>query len=141
MITSLARGWIGTPYRHQMSVKGFGCDCVGLVRGVWRELYGFEVGVVADYSPDWAEVGGEERLIEGLGRFLLPVDVGEAGPGDVLVFRMKPGAVAKHAAVLTEGCVADPGAKIVHAYWGHAVVESWLGPFWRRHTVAGYRYP
>ena len=28
--------WIGTPYRHQASLKGVGCDCLGLVRGVWR---------------------------------------------------------------------------------------------------------
>jgi NlpC/P60 family putative phage cell wall peptidase len=31
-----ARAWIGTPDRHQASLKGMGCDCLGLVRGVWR---------------------------------------------------------------------------------------------------------
>ena len=82
-----------------------------------------------------------ERLIDGLGRFLAPVAVGEARPGDVLVFRMKAGALAKHAAILSEGCVGETRAKIVHAYWGHAVVESWLGPFWRRHVVRAFRFP
>ena len=37
-----ARAWIGTPYLHQASVKGAGCDCLGLLRGVWRELRGEE---------------------------------------------------------------------------------------------------
>ena len=35
-IVAAARSWIGTPYRHQASLKGVGCDCLGLVRGVGR---------------------------------------------------------------------------------------------------------
>lgn len=35
-----ARSWIGTPYHHQAALKGVGCDCLGLVRGVWRAVYG-----------------------------------------------------------------------------------------------------
>ena len=35
-IVAEARAWIGTRYCHQASVKGVGCDCLGLVRGVWR---------------------------------------------------------------------------------------------------------
>ena len=31
-----ARRWIGTPYQHQASVLGAGCDCLGVLRGVWR---------------------------------------------------------------------------------------------------------
>ena len=41
-IIAAARGWIGTPYRHQASLKGVGADCLGLVRGVWREVMGDE---------------------------------------------------------------------------------------------------
>jgi NlpC/P60 family putative phage cell wall peptidase len=39
-IVAIARGWLGTPYRHQASLKGVGCDCLGLVRGVYAEAYG-----------------------------------------------------------------------------------------------------
>ena len=42
VIVAAARGWIGTPYQHQASVKGAGSDCLGLLRGVWRELIGPE---------------------------------------------------------------------------------------------------
>ena len=38
-IVAEARNGIGTPYRHQGSLKGVACDCIGLVRGVWRALY------------------------------------------------------------------------------------------------------
>ena len=41
-IVEAARAWLGTPYHHQASLRGVGCDCLGLVRGVWRELYGPE---------------------------------------------------------------------------------------------------
>jgi NlpC/P60 family putative phage cell wall peptidase len=41
-VVAEAMDWIGTPYRHQASRKGVGCDCLGLVRGVWRALYGRE---------------------------------------------------------------------------------------------------
>jgi NlpC/P60 family putative phage cell wall peptidase len=41
-IVAEARSWIGTPYRHQASLKGVGCDCLGLVRGVWRAVLGAE---------------------------------------------------------------------------------------------------
>jgi len=33
LIVVETRDWIGTPYRHQASLKGVGCDCLGLVRG------------------------------------------------------------------------------------------------------------
>jgi NlpC/P60 family putative phage cell wall peptidase len=37
-IVAAARSWFGTPYHHQASVKGVGSDCLGLIRGIWREL-------------------------------------------------------------------------------------------------------
>ncbi|HYW04999.1 MAG TPA: NlpC/P60 family protein [Gammaproteobacteria bacterium] len=33
-----ARSWIGTPYRHQASIKGVGVDCYGLVWGITNAL-------------------------------------------------------------------------------------------------------
>src|SRR5215470_3685481 len=61
-IITLARGWIGTPYRHQASLKGVGCDCLGLLRGVWPELHGEEPEDVPPYSSDWSEATGAEAL-------------------------------------------------------------------------------
>lgn len=138
--TEIARKWIGTPYQHQASLKGVGCDCVGLIRGVWRELYGNEPMALPPYTPDWAEVGGHEILLRGLAQHLSPVTLCEARAGDVLVFRIKPGAVAKHAAILRHD-FGDPRAQIIHAYWGHAVVASWLRPFWHKQALSAFRFP
>ena len=60
-----ARTWLGTPYQHQASLKGAGCDCLGLVRGVWRTLYGDEPEATPPYTPDWAERGGWSRFRSG----------------------------------------------------------------------------
>ena len=62
-IVALARGWIGTPYVHQASVRGVGTDCLGLIRGVWRELIGPEPEAVPPYTRDWAEPAGGEVLL------------------------------------------------------------------------------
>lgn len=138
-VVAEALTWIGTPYRHQASLKGVGCDCIGLVRGVWRDVSGEDVALPA-YTPDWAEVGGREALLEGLSARFAAVDLTIARPGDILVFRMRPRCPAKHVAILSEGAIDDPRAKIIHAYWGHAVVESWLAPVWRKHAVAAFRF-
>lgn len=138
-VVAAARSWLGTPYRHQASVKGGGCDCLGLVRGVWRELYGLEPEAAPAYRADWAEVGGEETLLAAARRRLVELPAGELAPGDVVLFRMAPGACVKHAAIVSEA--GEPEPKIVHAYWGRAAVESWLGPWWRRRLVARFEFP
>lgn len=134
-----AREWLGTPYRHQASVKGEGTDCLGLVRGVWREMVGEEPEAPGPYTPDWAERGGAETLLEAAQRWLTPVKTAAAQPGDVLLFRMSTGAPVKHCAILS--AVERPEPRMIHAYWGRAVVESWMGPWWRRRLVAAFTWP
>lgn len=80
-IVAEARSWLGTPYRHQASLKGVGCDCLGLVRGIWRACLGDEPEALAAYTPHWAEVGGEETLLAAAGRHLVPVPVDAAEAG------------------------------------------------------------
>ncbi len=133
-IAAEARSWIGTPYRHQASAKDAGCDCLGLVRGVWRALYGEEPETTPAYTPDWSEHGAE-RLYHAARRHLLPISIDESRRGDVLLFRMAPGAAMKHCAILS-----DSGL-IVHAYWGRAVVESRLSPWWRVRIGAAFSFP
>ena len=128
-----ARLWLGTPYRHQASTLHAGCDCLGLIRGVYRALHGAEPQPPPPYRPDWAETGGRELLLEAFHRWLVPVDA--PAPGDVLVFRMAPGAVAKH-------CAIQSGPdRMIHAYWGRACVESVLGRWWRERLAAAFRFP
>ncbi len=138
VVVRLARGWIGTPYRHQASCRGAGADCLGLVRGVWRELHGKEPAPVPAYTPDWSEPQGEERLWAAAARYLVALAPGEPATGDVVLFRMRAGSVAKHLGIVTE---AGRGGRFVHAYSGHGVVESPLSGPWARRIVARFAYP
>jgi NlpC/P60 family putative phage cell wall peptidase len=133
-----ARAWLGTPYLHQASCKGAGTDCLGLLRGIWREVYGAEPREVPPYTPDWAEPDGREELLQAAGAILHPCALGGAAPGDVLVFRMRPGAVAKHLGIA--GGVGE-FPTFIHAYTGHGVVESALTDPWRRKIAARFRFP
>ncbi len=138
-VVQVARTWLGTPYRHQASERGVGADCLGLVRGVWCEVVGTEPEEPPPYSADWAEVGAEETLLRAARRRLVERPVGMMRPGDVLLFRMSEGAAVKHCAILSD--VEGPEPRMIHAYWGRAVVESWMGPWWKRRLVAVFGWP
>lgn len=134
-IVAEARGWIGTPYRHQGSLKHVGCDCLGLVRGVWRNVLGREPETPPPYAPDWAEAGGRETLADAAFRHLVPVEISECREGDVLLFRWRAHLPAKHAAIVTARDL------MVHAHDGAAVTEVALAPWWRRRLAYAFQFP
>ncbi len=134
-IVAAARDWLGTPYQHQASLCGVGTDCLGLLRGVWRTHFGEEPELAPPYTPDWAEALGEETLLDAARRCLVEIPAGSAEPGDVLLFRMGTGCPAKHCAIVSGQ------DRIIHAYWGHAVVETRLVPWWRRRIAAAFKFP
>ena len=144
-IVALARGWIGTPYHHQASTKGAGTDCLGLVRGLWRELYGEASERPPTYTPSWGEFGREELLLEGARRNLVLIDEAEHGlglppkrrvwqPGFILLFRQKINMVAKHCAI-----VSGP-EMMVHAYSGVGVAETSIG-VWGTRVAGIFAFP
>ncbi len=137
-IVAAARGWIGTPYRHQASCRGAGSDCLGLLRGVWREVLGEEPQKIPAYSMDWSEPSRVEALWQGAERHLVAKKTEDEAIGDVLLFRMREGAVAKHLGLAGQ---IGPKATFIHAYSGHAVMESPLSAPWKRRIVARFRFP
>ena len=100
-IIKATRRWIGTPYHDQASVRGVGCDCLGLLRGVWRDVVGPEPIPVPPYSRDWGETGPVEVLAEAARAAMQELDVAEVRTGDVILFRMRAGAIAKHVGILS----------------------------------------
>jgi NlpC/P60 family putative phage cell wall peptidase len=135
LIVAEARSWISTPYRHQASLKGVGCDCLGLLRGVWRELFGTEPELVPPYAPDWAEASGAETLAEAARRHLVEIAITDIAPGDIALFRWRASLPAKHAAIVT---APD---RFVHAHDGAAVAETALAAWWRRRLTYAFRFP
>jgi NlpC/P60 family putative phage cell wall peptidase len=135
LIVDEARRWIGTPYLHQASVFQVGCDCLGLVRGVWRAVVGPEPEKPGVYSPDWAEAGSAERLLEAGRRHFKEADMGNWRAGDVLVFRWQAHTAAKHLGVATSP------ATMIHAHEGASVCEISVSSQWRRKLAAVFEFP
>ncbi|WP_084327427.1 NlpC/P60 family protein [Salinarimonas rosea] len=132
-VVAEARAWIGTPYAHQASLKGVGCDCLGLLRGVWRGVVGPEPERPGPYAPDWAEAGAGDALMRAATRWLVPVE--GIAAGRVLVFRWREGLCAKHCAIAT-----GPDA-MIHAHDGARVCEVTIPPFWRRKVAGVFAFP
>lgn len=130
-----ATSWIGTPYRHQGRRKGGGCDCLGLVLGVWEALRGEAIEAPADYSADWADTGPGDCLLDACRARMVEKAVNEAEAGDLLLFAFRPHLPTRHAGILFEG------GRFVHAYERVGVIASPLVPSWRRRIRAAFAFP
>ncbi len=134
-IVAVARSWIGTPYHHQASVKGVGADCLGFIRGIYSQVAGRPAERPPGYSRDWGEVGSSEPLIAAARRHLVEVPMDARRPGDVLIFRLRAGFVAKHVALLASG------ETMIHATEGDVVREVAFCGWWRRRLACVFRFP
>ncbi|MFD1796903.1 peptidase [Paracoccus aurantiacus] len=134
-IIAAARSWLGTPYHDQASLKGVGCDCLGMARGVWRELVGDEPFPIPPYSRDWGETGAREVLAEGARRMMIEIDPRDVIPGALILFRMRASAIAKHVGILT---APD---RFIHAYERLGVIEEPLTQAWYRRIGFAFLFP
>ena len=135
LVVTTARLWLGTPYHDQASLRGVGCDCLGLARGVWREVFGNEPFTIPPYSRDWGETGPHEVLVDGAASMLVPIETKDIGPGAIILFRMSPRAIAKHV-----GIVTAPD-RFIHSYERLGVVEEALTQVWRRRIAFAFLFP
>lgn len=137
-IIAIARDWIGTPYRHQASTRGAGCVCLGLARGVWRALHGSEPTEPPPYTRDWGEAGARETLADAARRFLIEQSLSDAGPGALILFRMRPSAPAKHCGILIE---AGTAPSFIHAYEHAGVAIHPYSEPWSRRARFEFLFP
>jgi NlpC/P60 family putative phage cell wall peptidase len=134
-VVAAAREWLGTPYHEQASVIGVGCDCLGLARGVWREVVGPEPFPIPPYTRDRGETGPHQVLVEGARAAMIEILPTDAGPGALVLFRMMPCAIAKHVGIMTTE------SRFIHAYERLGVIEEALTPAWRRRTAFAFLFP
>lgn len=135
-VVAAAIGWLGTPYRHQASLKGVGCDCLGLVRGLWRETVGPEPEAAPPYPVDWScAARGVEPLLDAARRRFVEKPVDALAPGDLLIFRWKARLPASHLGV------AVSREAMIHAQDGACVAQVALSAWWRRRLVAVFAFP
>jgi NlpC/P60 family putative phage cell wall peptidase len=138
-IASAARSWLGTPYKHQASVKGQGCDCLGLVRGIWREIIGEEPLGRPTYSADWDQSNGDDLLLDALNTYFHGSDISPTGIGDVVGFRLRENGLVKHVGIIVDS--ASGFDEMIHSYSNHGVVLGPLGASWLRRCAGQFKFP
>lgn len=133
-VVEITRSWIGTPYRHQASVLGAGCDCLGLLRGVWRTLYGREPAPLPPYRASWRDPENAGALQRAAEQYLNVTD-GAPEAGAVLLFQLHRNMPPKHCGVM----INDKA--FVHAQENIGVVEANLTRSWQRRIAGIYHFP
>lgn len=135
-IIAEAREWIGIPWQHQASLKGIACDCVGLVRGVYRELTGMDFDVPVNYPATWHLFKSEPWLYNECKKYASEIPIEDARCGDLLLFSFRERFVSHHIAILTNA------GTIIHSYMDVGkVVETRYDEQWKGYTRHAFQYP
>lgn len=133
-VVAAARQWIGTPYRHQAALRGIGCDCLGLIRGVWRDLYGCWPEEPGAYSVSRFRAGAPETLLSAAQRHLIARPNLDIEAGDVLLFRLHPQRPVQHCGIAVDR------DHMIHAHDGACLCEVALSS-WRKRLVSVFSFP
>lgn len=121
--------WVGTPYVDQAALKGIGCDCAGLLRGV-----GDVIGVHVLGADDYPKEASGAELLAALESNCdrLPVTSLEATcPGTIVAMNMRSAPGPHHLLIRSE-------AGVIHAF-GPGVREEPLFGFQRFHSAWWHR--
>ena len=129
-----ARAWLGTPYRHRAAVLGAGCDCLGLLRGVWRTLYRDEPIPVPNYRADMRDGAHAGELLAAAEMLLVRAE-GELRPGQVVLFQLRRATAAKHCGIMVST------TRFIHAQERLGVLEANLTDGWRGRIAGRYAFP
>jgi NlpC/P60 family putative phage cell wall peptidase len=129
-----ARTWLGTPHRHQGSIKGVGCDCVGFLAEVALETGLITPELRAEFPNDYSQQPAAGELRRLCSSRLCLVPYASRAPGDIVLMRFA--VEPQHLAMLT---AVDPDYVIHSAEKG--VVEHRLDSVWRARIVRVYRFP
>ena len=132
-VVTTARRWLGTPYRHLSAKRGAGCDCLGLICGVWRELGGETIELPA-YRADWRDTRHSDELLDLAERRLIRSS-GRPQAGQVLVFEIGRASVPRHCGIAVDE------QSFIHAQEGRGVVRTHLSSGWRKRIAATFDFP
>jgi len=115
-IVAEAKSWIGTPYRGWSRVKRHGVDCGQLLAGVYINTGHLPatLQLPVDYSLQVAQHLADTAYISKVEEYMREIPEHEAGPGDVVVYKL--GLAFAHAAIIVDW----PGS-VIHAMAHHGV--------------------
>jgi len=140
-IESTAEAWVGTPFLHQgrsrylTDTRCGGCDCIGLIIGVSKDLslisaLGKPIAFYDDatYSP----MPSGNRLHNLLSSHMIEKSPQEADIGDVLLFKFVK--YPQHVAFFTSQ------DSIIHSHAPYGVRREILNDKWKKRLVGCFRF-
>ena len=133
-IVNQAALWEGTPFQHQQSMREVAVDCLGLIRGVYRELTGVEMFPVINYPQSiryfclYLYPALQDKMIE--------IENGE--PGDVLSFSLRDRLQDHHLGII----LSDDFFIHVSTDFGiKKTIVTRLDDVWRSRVRHAFRFP
>jgi NlpC/P60 family putative phage cell wall peptidase len=125
VIVAHALAWLGTPWVRRAALRGSGADCVGLIRGIVGDVTGREIEAPA-WRDEWSDAE-IEPILAGAEANLVRRPVDDAGPGDVVTFRIGSTRAA-HVGLLTPGGVlhaSESGGVVRVATLARPITSAW----------------
>lgn len=91
-IIKIAREWIGTPFHEQARQKHFGCDCIGLIIGIAKEI-----GAISLTGKTWQAcdiiqyntLQDNHMLLSEMPKHFLCINHSAIIPGDILLMEVQ----------------------------------------------------
>ena len=132
-IVDFARTLLGTPFKHLGRDKDDGIDCIGLLVLTARHLS------LSDADLGWYDMNPDgHTLVEELDKALVTIDLQDAVPGDVCVFRIQRS--PQHVGILTP--YRYGGMAMIHTWYSTAgVVEHRIDERWHKRIRKAYAFP
>lgn len=102
-LIQIAKEWVGTPWVHNQSVKGLGCDCVGFIVGIGREA-----GIIPNnfQLENYNRIPRQNELIKTFDNLPFVEAISDYQAEDILIIKL--GNIAGHVAL----CLGD---EIIHS--------------------------
>lgn len=144
IIISCAKTWVGTRFQHQGRIKKTsnhkgGCDCIGLILGVGKELdiQTRQLHPITTLDRhNYRRQPNDFILQESLDSAFYARPWQQCRSGDILLFCLTD--TPQHVAFLSED---NKGNKnLIHSYLqARKVVEHHFDSYWQERAIAGYR--
>lgn len=141
-IVTQARSWLGTRFHHQGRVKATqehkgGCDCIGLVIGVLKELdiHGRDGTPLWQYDQTgYGKFPDGQALQQALRKHLHIIPEEQLQPGDIALFLFEE--EPQHVVIISD---YEDGLGMIHCYASaRKVVEHRMDTLWQGRLVEGY---
>jgi NlpC/P60 family putative phage cell wall peptidase len=133
-IYNTALTWLNTPYIHQARTKHIGTDCLGLILGIWQEIYGNLPQQPPAYTRSWRQLDTTEPLLTAAFQHLQPVSLSSIDISDLLFFRMHAAAPVKHIGLYMGK------NKFLHAYEKRGTILEPLVDYWKKHLQYAFLF-